>query len=105
MEKINHWNESNTTALIEGISGIAGNIINKQKVGAAITSAEQQVANLSQQTLQALGLANQQQMQNDSQLTAYKPSIGKWIQANQTLFIVLIGVLSLIIFMIIKKRK
>lgn len=57
MEKVNHLSEANTTALITGIGGLASQIIATKNSGGKITSAEQQIANLSEQTLKALGLA------------------------------------------------
>jgi len=54
MERINHWNETNTNALIQGISGIAGNIINAKNNGAVISVQDQQIAALAQQTQAAL---------------------------------------------------
>lgn len=99
MEKINHWSESNTNALIQGLSGIAGTIIDKKQSGQQVSSAENQIANLSQQTLQALGLYNSQTSQQQQQIQ----STG--IKSNNTLLLVGGGVLLLVVLFMVFKRK
>lgn len=100
MEKINHWSESNTNALIQGLSGIAGTIIDKKQSGQQVSSAENQIANLSQQTLQALGLYNSQTSQQQQQQIQ---STG--IKSNNTLLLVGGGVLLLVVLFMVFKRK
>lgn len=99
MEKINHWSESNTNALIQGLSGIAGTIIDKKQSGQQVSSAENQIANLSQQTLQALGLYNSQTSQQQQQIQ----STG--MKSNNTLLLVGGGVLLLVVLFMVFKRK
>lgn len=54
----NHWSEQNTNQLISSLGGIAGQIINDKKNGVPVSGSANNVANLSQQTLAALGIAS-----------------------------------------------
>jgi hypothetical protein len=89
MHLTNHWNEANTTALIQGISGVAGNIINKQKSGGSISGNDAQIAYLAQQTAAALAQAQQPNP----------------VQSNNTLLYIGGGLaLLLIVFIMYKNR-
>jgi len=93
MEKINHWNEANTTALIQGISGIAGNIIANKNAGNQISQGDAQVAYLAQQTAAALGQANQQQT-----------AAASGLQGNTIIYIAA-GIAIIIIGVVLFKKK
>ncbi len=54
-----NWSDQNTSALITGISGIAGQLLNKNQ--GALTPEQQRVAQLAQQTANALAQAQQQE--------------------------------------------
>lgn len=69
----NHWSEANTGQLINQLGGIAGAIINDQKSGVPVSGGAANVANLSAQTLAALGIAQQNPQANISPPTNYTP--------------------------------
>lgn len=98
MEKTNHWSEANTTALIQGLGGLAGNIIDKKQSGGNVSNAENQIAGLSQQLLQTLGLANQQQQQ-------VQQPVKSGITGN-TVILLIVGVLvvGILAFAIFKRK-
>lgn len=53
----------NTTSVIGSLAGLAGQIIDAKKSGANVSASENQLANLSAQTLAALNAAQQPQPQ------------------------------------------
>lgn len=60
LRRVNHLTGENTTALINQLGGIAGQLIDAKKSGTQLSGAGNNLANLSEQTLAALGIAQQQ---------------------------------------------
>ncbi len=96
MERTNHWNEANTTAVIQQIGGIAGNLINKNNQGGTLTPEQQRLASLAQQT--QIALANAQAQQNQ----APGSSLGS---GGITTIVLVGGVFLLIVFLLFKFNK
>lgn len=94
---VDHLSEANTGALITGITGIAGQLIQNRNSGAGSPAANQ-VANLSEQTLAAV-LAAQGVKPSPTQQPPAIP------QTNYMIFGAVAVVALLLIFFVIKAKS
>lgn len=90
----NHWNDANTTALINGISGIAGNIIDDRNAGAYVSNQDAKLASLAEQTALALAQANQANQNPEP----------TWMQKNGVILSFAAVGIIIIILVLLKKR-
>jgi len=100
MERANHWSDENTQALIQGVTGVAGQLIQQKKSGGSLSAQENAVASLSEQTLKALALYDSQ----NSQAVQQQQSQPKSNNTKTMLFIVG-GILLVVIAFFLFKRK